>query len=163
MIIVSIYVIYRYLCLNLLFPEGSMVFGTKMPITSPDDCDITLTALQLVFLLQLHTLLTTDFQIDFQILPVHRKFGKVFVGFQPLCFPCVWVCPKIYVPHECPTKMDHFFRAFWGVVLCLCNGRVFLHLRRLDVELARENPKYLQSRWGPVGRKKGRESCVAEV
>ena len=114
MIIVSIYVIYRYLCLNLLFPEGSMVFGTKMPIKSPDDCDITLTALQLVFLLQLHTLLTTDFQIDFQILPVHRKFGKVFVGFQPLCFPCVWVCPKIYVPHECPTKMDHFFRAFWG-------------------------------------------------
>ena len=52
---------------------------------------------------------------------------------------------------------------FGGVVLCLCNGRVFLHLRRLDVELARENPKYLQSRWSPVGRKKGRESCVAEV
>ena len=53
------------------------MFGTKMPIKSPVDCDGTLTALQLVFLLQFHILLTTAFQIDFQIPLVHKKFGKV--------------------------------------------------------------------------------------
>ena len=73
-----------------------MVFETGMSVKSPVDCDGTMTALQLAFLLQFHTSLTMDFQIDFQILPVHKKFGQV--RFQPLFFHVCWVCPKIYAP-----------------------------------------------------------------